>query len=611
MEPEIIIYVLCNNTDKLNSDKYNKYKWAKPILLKYQDYTFENAFWRQLDEIQYEWENCDMVGTVAFSSFKKINLEDVDTIINNKFYLPNKYYHFMDSNVPIPNFNTNKHKHFLTIWNDILGKLSLKNTTENCCNYWMCSPELMKRFISWYSTICYPELVRHPLIFCDAGYSGEDWNNSLTKAELIKLWGKSYYPHFPFIVERLNKCFFETYYPEHIEKPNNFSFEFYTSTYSDLKNLNEVSAKRHYYLYGQFQKRVCDKYTNSMGDELIRYNNLMPKMVFLISHNKGIGGAQNLLLSIKDMYARNGIKTHLLYLEDISNVVGCILNLAHKNNCCPVVFCSTLCCHNLVYKLSKTRILTYWCIHEWYDSFTKQFFEKFISDHSIFNSPIEVIFSCNASLNNYHNIIPIIKNKHIIYNICNPEKLKCQVNEKQNKIIKQNGIVYIAIIGTIEKRKNQQSFIDNVFYRLKDEYTNIRLLIIGRKAEKLIIKPAYIKDIIVTGVVNNALPFIDFSDIIVSYSINEVLPMNIIESFYCSKPVVATDVGGTSEIITDTYDGYLLQTNDHNKCLNILYELVKNKNLRDTIGKKARETFYSRFDEKNAINKFLSLLIYR
>ena len=611
----VIIYVLCSDTEKLTVANaiYNAYWWAKPILLKYQDYTLENSFWKQLGEIQHEWDHYDMVGTIAYSAFKKINLQQLDEIINNKLYFPNKYYHFMDSNVPIPNCNTNKHPQFMTIWNDMLNKLNLQTTTENNCNYWMCSKLLMKHFIVWYTTICLPTLIKHPLSFCDAGYKSTDYNNIITEENLIKLWGKPYYPNIMFILERLNKCFFETYYPEQVEKRNNFCWEFYTNSHSDLKHFNKVQAKHHYYKYGQFERRICYKDNNEMTAEMIRYNNLLPKMVFLVSHDKEIGGAQQCLLNLKKIYVQNGILTELLYLQDITNlnIVEYILNKANANNCCPVVFCNTLCCYNIVQKLSNTNILTYWYIHEWYDSFTEQFFKTYISDHSIFNSSIKFIFVCNASLSNYAHYIPMIKTQQIIYNTCSTEHLNNRINESQNKIIKQNHIIYLAIIGTVEQRKNQQAFIDNVFYKLKDTYSNIKLLIVGRVSEQLVINSSYVNDIILVGVVNNALPFITMSDIIVSYSINEVLPLNIIESCYCSKPVVSSNVGGVNEIITNNYNGYLFETNDHNKCFNILCNLVENKELRDNIGQKAKETFLNKFDEKLVIQKVLSLLDYK
>jgi glycosyltransferase involved in cell wall biosynthesis len=614
MSSTVIIYVLCSNTEKLTlaNSIYTTYWWAKPILLKYQDYTLENSFWKQLDEIQHEWDNYDMVGTIAYSAFKKINIQQLDEIINNKLYFPNQYYHFMDSNVPIPNCNTNKHPQFMTIWNDMLCKLNLQTTTENNCNYWMCSTLLMKRFIVWHTTICLPALIEHPLSFEDAGYKSTDYNNIITEQKLIQIWGKPYYPYIMFILERLNKCFFETYYPEQVEKRNNFCWEFYTNNNSDLKPFNKVQAKHHYYKYGQFERRICYNGDNEMTNEMTRYNNLLPKMVFLISHAKEIGGAQQCLSNLEKIYAQKGILTEMLYLQDITNlnIIEYILNKANANNCCPVVFCNTLCCYNIIYKLSKTNILTYWYIHEWYDSFTQQFFKNYISDHSIFNSSIKLIFVCNASLSNYTNYIPIITNQHIIYNTYSCEYLNNRINDVQHKIIKQNDIIYLAIIGTIEQRKNQQAFIDNVFYKLKDKYSNVKLLIVGRVAKKLGIIPTYVNDIIVVGVVDNALPFITMSDIVISYAINEVLPLNIIESCYCGKPVVSSNVGGINEIITDNYDGYLFETNDHDKCFNILCNLIENKELRDNVGNNAKNTFFNKFDEKHVIQKVLSLLDY-
>jgi glycosyltransferase involved in cell wall biosynthesis len=612
MQNSIIIYILCSDDQKLNhaNDIYAKYSWAKPIVLKYQNYSFENTFWEQLNEIYNEWENCTMVGSLSYSAFKKIKLDEINEIIINKLYYPNKYYHFMDSNISIPNNNTNKHPNFMIIWNDILQKLCLKTTTENCCNYWMCCPLLMKHFISWYRTVCYPELIKHPLIFSNASYISDI--NIMKKEKLIKLWGNPYYPHFPFIVERLNKCFFETYYPEHVEKQNNFCWEFYTKNHNDLKNFNKIQAKDHYYKFGQFEKRICSPDQN-IKNELCRYNNLLPKMIFLISHDKNKGGAQNCLFNVEKLYQNHEIKTQMLYLEDIINIdiINYILLTASTNNHCPIVFCNTLCCYNIVYKLSNTNILTYWYIHEWYDNFTSQIFAQFIYNNDIFNSAINLIFVCNASYNNYINNIPIIKNYHIIYNTFSIEKLNFCLDEVQNNIVKQSNDIYLSIIGTVEKRKNQQEFIDNIFYKLKDKYSQIKLVIVGRIDENLNIDHNYINDIINIGVVDNALPYINLSDIIVSYSINEVLPLNIIESFYCSKPVVSSNIGGINEIINDNYNGYLFEINDHNKCFDILCNLIENKDLRDNIGIKAKETFFEKFDEKIVISKFLSLLEYK
>jgi glycosyltransferase involved in cell wall biosynthesis len=616
-EKKIKIYILCHNSETLDlaNIMYNKYWWANPILLKYKDYSFENAFWKQLLEIKSEWENCCMVGTLSCSSFKKINLDEVDEIINNDIYLPSWYYHFMDSNIPINNCNTNKHPHFMTIWNDVTCKLNLPTTTENNCNYWMCKPSLMKHFIDWYENVCLPALINTPLIFEDANYNGLDYNNAVSNENLIKIWGKPYYPYLTFIAERLNKCFFEKYYPNHVEKPNCFNWTHYTNIYNDLRYHNKVNAKNHYFKYGQFEKRVCsNEDMNKMNAELVRRNNLSPKICFLISHDKNNGGAQNCLFHMKKIYEQNNIKTILLYLQDINgdfNITSYILNESAKTNSCPVVFCNTLCCYDIVRKLSITNILTYWYIHEWYDKFSMRFFQKYMSDHSIFNSAIHLIFVCNSSFKNLKENVSAIKNEHIIYNTLSASSLELSVSEGQNRIAKEyNSDIYISIIGTVEERKNQQAFIDNVFYRCRDRYANVKLLIVGRISQELIINPLYSNSIIITGSVNNALPFINISDIIVSYSINEVLPLNVIESFYCNKPVVSSNVGGISEMITDGENGFLFEANSHNVCFDILCNLIENENVRTNIGDRAYETFLNKFEEKTTIDKILSLLVY-
>jgi len=201
----VIIYVLCYNLEKYNFSKkyYSKYKWARPILMKYQDYTFENAFWKQLLEISNEWETADMVGTLSHKAYEKINLEEVNHIIINKMYSSKKFVSFMKSENTL--FNENHHtfrfKQFIkyisySLNNKINYKLSY-------CNYWITTPELMKDFINWHTNTCLPILLKHPYCFHKYNYGG-----ALTKHELLRIWGRPYYPNIPFILERINLLFF-------------------------------------------------------------------------------------------------------------------------------------------------------------------------------------------------------------------------------------------------------------------------------------------------------------------------------------------------------------------------------------------------------------------
>lgn len=205
--PNVTIYILCYSENILNTaqEYYKIYHWAKPILIKYQNATFENAFWQQLLDIHEEWKDCEMVGTLAYSANTKIDIGRVHNIIVNRLYVNKAYWHFKTTNKKIEgNWMDKIHPKFMELWNDMLHELSLETTVDNHCNYWMCTPELMLKFIDWVTTQFIPIIMGHPLAMIDSKYPG-----SVPREQRIKRWGLNYYPLLPFVMERMNKCFFD------------------------------------------------------------------------------------------------------------------------------------------------------------------------------------------------------------------------------------------------------------------------------------------------------------------------------------------------------------------------------------------------------------------
>jgi len=208
----VVIYILVPDEALLAEvkDMYSSYRWARPVFMRYQDATFENAFWKQLLEMHEEWKDCEMVGTMSWRACKKIDMESVDRYIDGRIYkLENKrYHHFYDTDVPVLKHRSIRtHPHFATIWKDVLAELKLSDTTSSHCNYFMTAPELMLKFLHWHIDVCAPVVMKHPLIMTDAHYPLKN----LSTEHLQKLCGVPHYPHAPFIMERLNKCFFVTY----------------------------------------------------------------------------------------------------------------------------------------------------------------------------------------------------------------------------------------------------------------------------------------------------------------------------------------------------------------------------------------------------------------
>jgi hypothetical protein len=202
--PNVRIYILCHTDKRLATAKtiYSQYYWAKPIRMKYQDFTFENAFWKQLLEIKEEWLYCDMVGTMSFTANTKIQLYTVDRIIRDRSQWGNGYYNFMSTGKPN---HITEHPHLIPILKDVCRVLRVPIPSGNFNNYWMCKPDLMVQFISWFQSKAKNIVIQHPLAM-----SGTRYDSGALKAhELKALCGVPFYPHAPFVFEQLNKVFFD------------------------------------------------------------------------------------------------------------------------------------------------------------------------------------------------------------------------------------------------------------------------------------------------------------------------------------------------------------------------------------------------------------------
>jgi glycosyltransferase involved in cell wall biosynthesis len=76
---------------------------------------------------------------------------------------------------------------------------------------------------------------------------------------------------------------------------------------------------------------------------------------------------------------------------------------------------------------------------------------------------------------------------------------------------------------------------------------------------------------------------------------HEVFPLVALESMAHGKPVVASDVGGVSEIVEDRVNGFLVQPTDLNGFAEAVLRLFHDTNLRDQMSRAARQTIEQKF----------------
>jgi glycosyltransferase involved in cell wall biosynthesis len=81
----------------------------------------------------------------------------------------------------------------------------------------------------------------------------------------------------------------------------------------------------------------------------------------------------------------------------------------------------------------------------------------------------------------------------------------------------------------------------------------------------------------------------------------------VIEAMACGKPVIATNVGGPSEIIQDKVDGILVPPSNPEAIAQQIIRLIDDRNEAHMLGERARETAVNRFSWSTVAEKYHQL----
>lgn len=197
----------------------------------------------------------------------------------------------------------------------------------------------------------------------------------------------------------------------------------------------------------------------------------------------------------------------------------------------------------------------------------------------------------------------IAKNKFKMKNIyhvngvgINKDKFKRTMsNDEKIQLRKELGIdennIVLIYVAEISKRKNQEMLI-NVMEKLQDE--NIKLLLVGSdslggKINKLISEKNLGDRVHLLGFRKDIPNLIEISDIYVSTSNQEGLPVNIMEAMNMEIPVIATNCRGNRDLILDRESGFLVPLNDVDNFVDKIKTVLREKSLVEKMIEKSKE----------------------
>jgi glycosyltransferase involved in cell wall biosynthesis len=98
------------------------------------------------------------------------------------------------------------------------------------------------------------------------------------------------------------------------------------------------------------------------------------------------------------------------------------------------------------------------------------------------------------------------------------------------------------------------------------------------------------------------------SDVFVLPSENETFGQVFIEAMSCALPVIGTKVGGIPEIISDSYNGYLIPVNDSSILAQKIERLLTDRTIREGFIKAGLKTVEKKFAADRQFFSFKQML---
>ena len=181
--------------------------------------------------------------------------------------------------------------------------------------------------------------------------------------------------------------------------------------------------------------------------------------------------------------------------------------------------------------------------------------------------------------------------------IRNAVKIKRIKNQQILENCKKN--ILIGNVGRLSAEKGQIYFVLAIPDIIK-KHPNTLFLIVGDGDERSKLEEVaknigvyeYTKFL---GYRDDIINIISQLDIVALTSLTEGLPLTPIEAFSQGVPVVATNVGGTSEIVSDGKNGYLIEPKSVPEIADRINKLIENRDIYANFSAEAKRTYESEY----------------
>lgn len=217
-----------------------------------------------------------------------------------------------------------------------------------------------------------------------------------------------------------------------------------------------------------------------------------------------------------------------------------------------------------------------------------------------------IIGNSNAGLSAYG----VSKKKSVcIYNGFNFDRI---LNVSNPDLIRQKLSIttryVVGMVASFSIYKDYKSYYKAVELILKKR-DDVTFLAVGDKTDSAestaLIKNEFLPFIRLAGRQSDVESYIAAMDVCVLSTFTEGISNSILEYMASAKPVVATDGGGTKEIVTEDKTGFLVKAESPEALAERITQLLENENLRREMGESGKFRVFNDFSIDHMVDQYV------
>jgi L-malate glycosyltransferase len=150
-----------------------------------------------------------------------------------------------------------------------------------------------------------------------------------------------------------------------------------------------------------------------------------------------------------------------------------------------------------------------------------------------------------------------------------------------------------------------------IFAKVKEEFPDVRLVMVGDGPERSAAKYraeslGVAEDVLFVGKKSNIADYLGVSDVFLLPSELESFGLAALEAHACELPVIATRIGGIPEVVNDGESGFLSDIGDVERMAANTLKLLKDDDLRRSMGARGREISVQRYSTQAIIPQYIA-----